>query len=91
MKEYDLELDRVVENIKKNKARRVLIQLPDGLKLYATEIADKLKQKVDCEILIWFGSCFGCARYFPKYKAFFLGSAWNSNLISRNVFHAMDY
>ena len=36
---YDLELDSVVERIKKEKARKVCIQLADGLKPSATEIA----------------------------------------------------
>jgi len=63
--EYDLELDRVANEIKKQKAKKVLIQLPDGLKLYATqivqEIKNKLKEKTQnkTEILIWMNSCYG--------------------------------
>ena len=38
--EYDLELKRVASEIKKQKAKKVLIQLPDGLKPQATEISD---------------------------------------------------
>lgn len=58
--EYDLELARIIAIIKREKARKVLIQLPDGLKLKATEIVDKLeKQLPDVEFYIWFGSCFG--------------------------------
>ena len=41
--EYDLELDRVVNEIKKQKAKRVLVQLPDGLKPKAKEIVDVLR------------------------------------------------
>ena len=57
--EYELELDKAAEEIKKQKAKRVCIQLPDGLKPKAKEIADALKEKTDAEILIWLGSCFG--------------------------------
>ena len=32
MADYDLELEKVAEKIKKEKAKTVLIQLPDGLK-----------------------------------------------------------
>lgn len=56
---YNLELDRIVETIKGKKAKNVLIQLPDGLKRYATEIADFLEQETCAEIRIWLGDCFG--------------------------------
>ena len=57
--EYDLELDRAIEEIKKIKAKRVCIQLPDGLKPEAQKIADALKEKTRAEIIIWLGSCYG--------------------------------
>ncbi len=56
---YELELDKVAENIKKNKAKLVLIQFPDGLKQYATSVVDYLERKTTAEFLIWFESCFG--------------------------------
>ena len=56
---YDLELDSVVKNIKKSKAKFVLLQFPDGLKPYATAIADYLGEKTNAEFLIWLESCFG--------------------------------
>ncbi len=56
---YDLELDTVVKKIKNSKAKLVLLQFPDGLKPYATEIVDNLKSNCNVEFLIWFGSCFG--------------------------------
>ncbi len=56
---YDLELDKVISNIKKDKSKLVLLQFPDGLKPYATLIVDYLEKKTKAEFLIWFGSCFG--------------------------------
>ena len=56
---YDLELDRVAEKIKMEKAKTVCIQLADGLKPRATEIADYLKKRTNAEIFIWMESCFG--------------------------------
>jgi len=57
---YDLELDKVIENIKKSKAKLVLLQFPDGLKQYATEIVDYLEGKTKgTEFLIWLGTCYG--------------------------------
>ncbi len=59
--DYNLELSRVASEIKKKKAKKVLIQLPDGLKPYATAIADELKKQTNskAEIFIWLDSCFG--------------------------------
>lgn len=59
--EYDLELERVVKTIKKEKPKRVLLQFPDGLKPWATAIKDKLQEEIGdkVELFIWFDSCFG--------------------------------
>lgn len=57
---YELEIDRVVEKIKKEKCKTVLLQFPDGLKPYATVIVDELeKQLPDVNFIIWLGNCFG--------------------------------
>lgn len=56
---YNLEIDRVIGEIKRQKAKTVCIQLPDGLKQYAGEIKDNLERKTKAEILIWLGSCYG--------------------------------
>ncbi len=56
---YDLELDRVVCEIRKQKAKRVCIQLPDGLKPYADKIARHIRRNTGAVVLIWAGSCFG--------------------------------
>jgi 2-(3-amino-3-carboxypropyl)histidine synthase len=57
--EYDLELDRAVSEIKKSKAKLVCIQLPDGLKPKAAEIAAELESQTHAKIIIWAGTCFG--------------------------------
>ena len=61
MTDYDLELEKVAEKIKKEKAKTVLIQLPDGLKPKAKEIREFLAKKFDknIKLLFWAGSCFG--------------------------------
>jgi len=58
-RKYNLELDKVIENIKKQKAKLVLLQFPDGLKLYATDVVDYLEKNTKAEFLIWMDSCFG--------------------------------
>ena len=57
--EYDFELDKAVMQIKKEKAKIVCIQFPDGLKPRATEIAKKLEELTKTTIIIWLDSCFG--------------------------------
>lgn len=57
--EYELDLEKVVSEIEKNNAKLVLLQFPDGLKLYATSVVDFLEEKTDAEFLIYLGSCFG--------------------------------
>ena len=74
-KEYDLELEKVVLEIKSlsKKESLVLLQFPDGLKIYATAVVDYLESKLapkgvhpvkgdvntGCSFLIWLGDCFG--------------------------------
>jgi len=56
---FDLELEKAVKEIKKTKAKNVLIQLPDGLKPKATEISSFLEKNTNANILIYLDSCFG--------------------------------
>ncbi|MFA5174754.1 MAG: diphthamide synthesis protein [Candidatus Pacearchaeota archaeon] len=56
---YDLEIERIVNEIKKQKAQKVLLQFPEGMKPYAQVISDELKNRTKKEFFIWMGSCFG--------------------------------
>ena len=57
--EYNLELEKAITEIKKQKAKKICIQLPDGLKPKAKEIADKIEKETNANVFIWLGSCFG--------------------------------
>ena len=59
--EYDFELDKVLKEIEKIKAKIVLLQFPDGLKPYATTVVDYLREKTKnkVEFLIWIETCYG--------------------------------
>ncbi|MBS3176184.1 diphthamide synthesis protein [Candidatus Woesearchaeota archaeon] len=57
--DYDLELDNVVEKIRKEHAQTVCIQLPEGLRPLAAKISAELEQKTGATIMIWAGSCYG--------------------------------
>lgn len=56
---FDLEIVRVIEAIKKNGAKLVCIQLPDGLKPKAGIIQKEIENNTDAQVVIWGGSCFG--------------------------------
>lgn len=56
---YDLELNKAIDEINAADAKIVIIQLPEGLKPKAGEIADFLSKNTQAEILIWGGSCYG--------------------------------
>ncbi len=61
MESYDLELERLADIINKEKAKSVIIQLPDGLKLKAKEISEFISAKFGDKVrlIFWAGSCFG--------------------------------
>lgn len=56
---FDLELNRIIDEIKRRKAERVLIQLPDGMKPIAFTISKELEDKTDSEIILSGSSCYG--------------------------------
>jgi len=56
---YDLELDKIIKKIKIQKARRVLLQFPEGMKPYAQTIAGYLEKQTSAQFFIWLDSCFG--------------------------------
>jgi len=56
---FNLELNKVIEEMQKRKPKHVLIQLPDGLKHRADEIVDYIEQKIDAQVLILFGGTYG--------------------------------
>ncbi len=57
--QYDLEIPRIIEEIKSNDAKNVLLQLPDGLKPKAKEIVDSVRKELDVNLFIWSGTNFG--------------------------------
>ena len=58
--DYDLELEKVSEELTKRKAKKILIQLGEGLKPRANEIQEFLNKKnPDVEVCFWLNSCYG--------------------------------
>tara|TARA_Y100000310_G_scaffold138289_2_gene137263 strand:+ start:60951 stop:61961 length:1011 start_codon:yes stop_codon:yes gene_type:complete len=56
---YNLEEDRIIEEIKKLSAKRVLLQLPEGLKAEASRLVNLLEEKTDASIFVSGQACWG--------------------------------
>ena len=57
---WDFDEQAVLDAIKKHSARRVLLQLPDGIKMHAKYLVDVVRKQSDVdEVLVWAGSNFG--------------------------------
>ena len=56
---YDLELYRVVKEIREAQAKTVCIQLADGLKPAAKEIQQRIMGETGATVLIWAESLYG--------------------------------
>jgi 2-(3-amino-3-carboxypropyl)histidine synthase len=67
--QYDLELEKIVDIIKRQQAKEkrekkkkellVVLQFPDGLKQEATRMAEAIEKRTKAKCFVWLGSCFG--------------------------------
>ena len=64
--DYNLEIERAEKEIKKQKAKVVCLQFPDGLKQYALDIAKEIEGRTGAKCLVWLGSCFGACDLPPQ-------------------------
>ena len=56
---FDIELDRVISEIKRINAKLVCLQLPDGIKPQAEHIQNEIEKQTTAKVLIWGGTCYG--------------------------------
>lgn len=56
---YNLELNKIIQEIKKRNSKQVLLQLPDGLKNKSDKIVDFIEENTNAKAFLWFGGCFG--------------------------------
>lgn len=56
---YDLEIEKVINTIKKQKPKLICLQLPEGLKSEALKLADEIEKKTNAKCLIWLDTCYG--------------------------------
>ncbi|HKM13900.1 MAG TPA: diphthamide biosynthesis enzyme Dph2 [Candidatus Methanomethylophilaceae archaeon] len=65
---FDLEIGRTTEWITSKGYSRVAVQLPEGLKLRSSEIAESLRSSTGSEIIIIGRPCYGACDYYSNYK-----------------------
>ncbi len=56
---YDIDFDEIIDSIKIKKYDKIAIQIPDGFKLHATDLADFISENSGAEVYIWGGSTYG--------------------------------
>ena len=59
MSMYDMDLERVISKIESLDAKTVGLQFPEGLKVHATKIAQKIEEETDAIVIISGDPCFG--------------------------------
>ncbi|MGQ9543772.1 MAG: diphthamide biosynthesis enzyme Dph2 [Candidatus Bathyarchaeia archaeon] len=56
---FQFEIDRLISEVKRRRVRRLLLQMPDGLKGHAIHISKEVKDKTGVEVYISAGACYG--------------------------------
>jgi 2-(3-amino-3-carboxypropyl)histidine synthase len=56
---YDIDFDKIIDGIKEKQYNKVMIQVPDGFKRHALEMADFISKNSGAEVYIWGGSTYG--------------------------------
>ncbi len=55
----DWEIQRILDEVERRKAKTVVVQLPEGLKKQAVKVATELEQKGDVQVVISADPCYG--------------------------------
>ena len=56
---YNLELDKIISRIKKLNAKRILLQLPDGMRPFAVQIVEAITKSTGANVFLSGNSCYG--------------------------------
>jgi len=59
MPDYDLEIERILVEIQKRKAKFIGLQFPEGLKKDAVRIAEEIESKSKVKTIIFTDPCYG--------------------------------
>jgi len=56
---YNIALEKVVKEIKEKNYKKILLQMPEGLKVYALDFLSFLEQETDAQFIVYSDPCFG--------------------------------
>lgn len=56
---YDLEIKRLLTEIARSRAKRILIQIPDGLKPYGVYLSRTIEEETSAEVFLSSSGCYG--------------------------------
>lgn len=59
MLEYDFELNKIYKIINEKKYKRIMVQIPEGLKIYHEKIMDTIENETDGVVILSGGPCYG--------------------------------
>lgn len=59
MEDFNFEIEKIISEIKARNAKRVLLQFPEGLLPYATNVASLLEEQAEVEVIISLDPCWG--------------------------------
>lgn len=59
MIEYDLELNKICRIINEKKYKKVMVQIPEGLKIYINEIIETIENETDALVILSGAPCYG--------------------------------
>lgn len=57
--DYVFETDRIIKEIKRKKAKCVGLQFPEGLKVYAVEVAKEIEERTGTQCVIFVDPVYG--------------------------------
>jgi 2-(3-amino-3-carboxypropyl)histidine synthase len=57
--DYDLEVGRIVSEIRRENPRIVGLQFPEGLKKYAVDVASEIESKTDAKVIVLVDPTYG--------------------------------
>jgi 2-(3-amino-3-carboxypropyl)histidine synthase len=65
---YQFEEERIIDEVKTRKSRRVLLQMPEGLKQMGFDLAKRLERETDAEVFVSGDPCYGACdlAIYPK-------------------------
>jgi 2-(3-amino-3-carboxypropyl)histidine synthase len=61
---YEIDLEQFIKIIKDNNCKRVLLQVPEGLKTHVSEFTEFLENKTKVSVIIFADPCFGACDLF---------------------------